>query len=116
MRPADPPPPATPPAATAPLTFAAFLEKMRCAEATDIVKAIKAFLTEFAALQPDAERDSERVQARFAAPSRAPAPALTRLARRSSCAPRRLRFGRTRCGATPARRSLRRLARGWKSI
>ena len=49
---------------TAPLTFAAFLEKMRCVEASDIVKAIKAFLTEFATLQPDADRDSERVQVR----------------------------------------------------
>ena len=51
-------------AATAPLTFAAFLEKMRCSEATDIVKAIKAFLTEFATQQPDAERDADRVQVR----------------------------------------------------
>jgi hypothetical protein len=54
-------------AATAPLTFAAFLEKMRNPAASDIVKAIKAFLTEFAGTQPDAERDAERVQARLAA-------------------------------------------------
>jgi hypothetical protein len=60
-------------AATAPLTFAAFLEKMRNPAASDIVKAIKAFLTEFAGTQPDAERDAERVQARClrcAAPAR----------------------------------------------
>ena len=49
---------------TAPLTFAAFLEKMRCVEAADIVKAIKNFLTEFATQQPDADRDAERVQVR----------------------------------------------------
>ena len=49
-------------AATAPLTFAAFLEKMRNPGASDIVKAIKAFLAEFQATAPDAERDAERVQ------------------------------------------------------
>jgi hypothetical protein len=54
-------------AATQPLTFAAFLEKMRNPAASDIVKAIKAFLTEFTTTQPDAERDAERVQARSAA-------------------------------------------------
>ena len=55
---------AGPTSATPPLTFAAFLEKMRCAEASDVVKAIKNFLTEFSTQTPDAERDSERVQAR----------------------------------------------------
>ncbi len=49
---------------TAPLTFAAFLDKMRQPAAADIVKAIKAFLTEMLQSTPDAERDSERVQVR----------------------------------------------------
>jgi hypothetical protein len=56
--------PGAPAPSTAPLTFAAFLEKMRQVEAGDIVKAIKAFLTEFATQTPDADRDSDRVQAR----------------------------------------------------
>ena len=53
-------------ASTAPLTFAAFLEKMRQPGAADIVKAIKAFLSEMLTSGADAERDAERVQARLA--------------------------------------------------
>ena len=64
-------------ASTAPLTFAAFLEKMRCPEATDIVKAIKAFLTDFGTQQPDADRDSERVQVRPRAQRARPLAVLT---------------------------------------
>ena len=44
------------------LSFAAFLERMRNPAASDVVRAIKAFLTDFASLPPDAERDSARVQ------------------------------------------------------
>jgi hypothetical protein len=58
-------------ASTTPLTFAAFLEKMRHPGAADIVKSIKTFLSEFNSTVPDAERDAERVQVRRLAPAAA---------------------------------------------
>ena len=53
-------------ASTAPLTFAAFLDKMRQPGASDLVRAIKAFLTDMLATPPDAEADGAKVQARGA--------------------------------------------------
>lgn len=49
-------------AATAPLTFHDFLDRMRHPQAADLVKSIKSFIVEFTSRTPDAEKDSESVQ------------------------------------------------------
>ena len=49
---------------TQPLTFAAFLDKMRQPAAADLVRAIKAFLTEMLTSSPNADADAHRVQVR----------------------------------------------------
>ena len=53
---------ATAAATVAQVTFHAFLEKMKNPAAADIVKSIKTFLAEFGASEPNADRDSQRVQ------------------------------------------------------
>ncbi|KAG0599658.1 hypothetical protein M758_12G169700 [Ceratodon purpureus] len=50
-------------AATAPLTFHDFLDRMRHPQAVDLVKSIKSFIVDFMNRTPDAVKDSESVQA-----------------------------------------------------
>lgn len=47
------------------MPFWTFADKMRNPAAADIVKAIKNFLAEFGASEPNPDRDSDRVQVRF---------------------------------------------------
>eukprot|EP01018_Ginkgo_biloba_P035530 Gb_22502 [translate_table: standard] len=49
-------------AATAPLTFHDFLERMRHPSAADLVRSIKSFIVSFSSNVPDPERDSESAQ------------------------------------------------------
>lgn len=48
--------------ATAPTSFASFLERMRQTGAADVVKSIKAFLADFSSSLPDRDGDEARVQ------------------------------------------------------
>lgn len=49
-------------AATAPLTFHDFLERMRHPSAADLVRSIKSFIVSFSSSAPDPEKDSRNVQ------------------------------------------------------
>jgi hypothetical protein len=49
-------------AATAPLRFHDFLDRMRHPQAADIVRSIKTFIVDFTSRVPDPDHDSESVQ------------------------------------------------------